>query len=182
MCSRWPMRFTFQAVMKTRCLWRRHCGKWAWRHQSKHYDSAYNDFTELLKVVPNDVDTLNNLAFMLADAMKRPKDAINFAKLKAPQMMDAHGRRTHQCDCDHGHLYDTLGWCSSRMRFRPARCRPTSPSSSMMPKRRFVRRSIRNHCPRRTCTWRWSMSRKRTWVSRRPRCRKGIRCGEAAGG
>ena len=78
-------------------------------YMAKKYDQAQAAFTELVeKVAPNDVDGLNNFAFMLADGMGKPKDGIKYAQ-KALQAL--------QTQSDPGNImtssatvYDTLGW------------------------------------------------------------------------
>jgi len=76
---------------------------------AKKYDQAEASFTELVeKVAPNDVDGLNNFAYMLADGMGKPKDGIKYAQ-RAIQALDT------QSDPDNimtssATVYDTLGW------------------------------------------------------------------------
>lgn len=78
------------------------------RFQSKHYGDADTDYRALLKIAPDDVDTLNNYAYMLADGMKKPKEAIEVAQ-KALEVL------TNRADVNSvaanlANVYDTLGW------------------------------------------------------------------------
>ena len=61
----------------------------------------------LLAIIPNDLETLNNLAYLLAEDMKKPKDALTFAQ-RAVDLMRA--GKVDLSFSNNGSLYDTLGW------------------------------------------------------------------------
>ena len=76
-------------------------------YEAKDFDSANTDYQELLKIVPDDIESLNNLSFMLADDMKRPADGLVFAQRAAKILR---GGAASVAFVNNGNVYDTLGW------------------------------------------------------------------------
>ncbi|HEY4330814.1 MAG TPA: tetratricopeptide repeat protein [Phycisphaerae bacterium] len=75
----------------------------------QQFQLAETSFKQLLAdISPNDVTSLNNYAFMLADGMNRPKDAIPFAE-KALKILRT-GADPYEVNAASGDVLDTLGW------------------------------------------------------------------------
>jgi tetratricopeptide (TPR) repeat protein len=78
------------------------------RNQCKQYAAAEKDFKALEVLMPNNVENMNNYAFMLADGMKRPKDAITYAE-RALKVLSTHSDIGTLTSIS-SNIYDTLGW------------------------------------------------------------------------
>jgi tetratricopeptide (TPR) repeat protein len=78
------------------------------RSQTKQYAAAEKDYKELDRLLPNNPDILNNYAFMLADGMKRPKEAIEHAE-KALKVLATRSNPGTVTSIS-ANVYDTLGW------------------------------------------------------------------------
>ena len=65
---------------------------------SKQYKLSAKAHTDVLAIKPNDVPTLNNLAFMLAEDMKQPAKAL------------AYGKKAYELWSDNAHIADTYGY------------------------------------------------------------------------
>jgi len=76
--------------------------------QAKLYAAAEKDYKELVNKQPDNVENLNNYAFLLADGMKRPKEAIVLAQ-KALKLLSTHSD-PGQLSASAANVYDTLGW------------------------------------------------------------------------
>jgi Flp pilus assembly protein TadD len=67
-------------------------------YQAGKREAAATTFEELLKVVPDDPEALNNVAYTLAEDLNRPQEALRYAKRAAElRPRDAN-------------VADTLGW------------------------------------------------------------------------
>jgi tetratricopeptide (TPR) repeat protein len=78
------------------------------RCQTKQYAAAEKDYKELESLMPGNVENINNYAFMLADGMNRPKDAITFAQ-RALKLL-ATSSDPDVVAANSADVYDTLGW------------------------------------------------------------------------
>ncbi len=67
-------------------------------YQGGKHAAAATAYEELLKVLPNDGETLNNLAYVLAENLGRPKEALEYA------------RRAVDLRPNDPNVLDTLGW------------------------------------------------------------------------
>ncbi|HUO09586.1 MAG TPA: tetratricopeptide repeat protein [Phycisphaerae bacterium] len=76
-------------------------------YQAKDFNSANTDYQELLKIVPDDIESLNNLSFMLADNMKNPKEGLVYATRAAKILRQGEDSIAF---VNNGNVYDTLGW------------------------------------------------------------------------
>ncbi|MGN6367203.1 MAG: tetratricopeptide repeat protein [Phycisphaerae bacterium] len=76
-------------------------------YEAKDFNNANTDYQELLKMVPNDIESLNNLSFMLADDMKRPADGLVYATRAAKILRSGD---VSIAFVNNGNVYDTLGW------------------------------------------------------------------------
>jgi tetratricopeptide (TPR) repeat protein len=76
--------------------------------QTKQYAAAEKNYLELEKIQPNNVENLNNYAFLLADGMNRPKDAIKYAET-AIKLLSTRSD-PGQLSSNAANVYDTLGW------------------------------------------------------------------------
>lgn len=77
-------------------------------YMTKDYPTAQQYYLEILKLNPNDVEALNNLAFMLADDMKKPAEGLKYAERAAALI-----RLRSPLDsgsASMANLYDTIGW------------------------------------------------------------------------
>ena len=76
-------------------------------YQNKEFDKSLGEYQELLKIEPEDLEALNNVSFLLADDLKRPKDGMPYAE-QAIKIL-----RTKPVDVifvNNGNLLDTYGW------------------------------------------------------------------------
>lgn len=75
---------------------------------TRDFGLAQQYYDELLKLNPDDVESLNNLAFMLADDMKKPAEGLKYAQ-RAAELVRARtpldGGSSNMAN-----LYDTIGW------------------------------------------------------------------------
>ena len=67
-------------------------------YQAGNREAAAAAFEELLKVVPDDPEALNNVAYTLAEDLNRPKEALRYAK------------RAVELRPRDSNVVDTLGW------------------------------------------------------------------------
>lgn len=77
-------------------------------YMTKDYVQAQLYYGELLKLNSDDIEALNNLAFMLADDLKKPADGLKYAERAATLI-----RSRSPLDGSMGNianLYDTIGW------------------------------------------------------------------------
>jgi tetratricopeptide (TPR) repeat protein len=77
------------------------------KYLAKDFEGAYQAYTELLKVSPHDLEVLNNLSFLLAENLKRPKEGLKYAE-EAVKIL-----RSGNVDLsfvNNGNVYDTYGW------------------------------------------------------------------------
>jgi tetratricopeptide (TPR) repeat protein len=77
--------------------------------QNKQYDLAVKDFEEILQATPDDVDSRNNYAFMLADSLNRPDDAIRHAQ-RALNLLQTRSASATRLAAAMPEVLDTLGW------------------------------------------------------------------------
>ncbi len=76
-------------------------------YQNKQFDKSLALYEELIKLEPEDLEALNNLAFLLAEDLKRPADGLVYAD-RAIKVL-----RTRPVDIvyvNNGNLLDTYGW------------------------------------------------------------------------
>lgn len=78
------------------------------RYQARKYDDAQKDFQELLKLAPEDFESMNNYAYMLADALHQYKDAVKYAQ-DALKFMNARADDAALMGSSSS-IKDTLGW------------------------------------------------------------------------
>jgi tetratricopeptide (TPR) repeat protein len=78
------------------------------RYQCKQYPAAARDYEELLKIEPQDVESLNNYAYMLADAMGSAPKGIEVAQ-KALSVLTTNST-VEQVASSLANVYDTLAW------------------------------------------------------------------------
>jgi tetratricopeptide (TPR) repeat protein len=78
------------------------------RSQNKQYAAAEKDYKELESLMPGSVENMNNYAFMLADGMNRPKDAIAYAQRALKLVTTRSDPDT--VTANSADVYDTLGW------------------------------------------------------------------------
>jgi tetratricopeptide (TPR) repeat protein len=78
------------------------------RCQNKQYAAAEKDFKEIDRIAPHNVENLNNYAFMLADGMNRPKEAIVYAQRALKLLATRSDLIT--VTSNSANVYDTLGW------------------------------------------------------------------------
>jgi tetratricopeptide (TPR) repeat protein len=78
------------------------------KYQAQQYVESEKDFKELLTLVPKDIESLNNYAFMLADAMNQPQQAIDLIQ-KAIKVLNTEVYE-NQVTTAYASIYDTLGW------------------------------------------------------------------------
>jgi len=77
------------------------------KYDARDFQGAYDAYNELLKSAPDDLEVLNNFAFLLAEDLHRPKDALPYAE-RAVKIL-----RTGNVDIsfvNNGNVYDTYGW------------------------------------------------------------------------
>ncbi len=77
-------------------------------YMAKNYPLSQQYYMDLLKLNPEDIESLNNLAFMLADDLKKPAEGLVYAKrarelIGTRSVLDASG-------ANYANLYDTIGW------------------------------------------------------------------------
>ncbi|GJQ27929.1 MAG: hypothetical protein HBSAPP02_29610 [Phycisphaerae bacterium] len=72
--------------------------------QLKRYDEAKTKYEEALKIDSNEPTALNNLAYLLADRMKKPAEALPYAE---------QANRLHRRS--NANVLDTLGWIQAEM-------------------------------------------------------------------
>ena len=77
-------------------------------YMDKKYSAAQDEFTALIKVAPDDINGLNNFAYMLADGMNKPKDGIKYAQ-QALRALATHSDLDDIMSTS-ATVYDTLGW------------------------------------------------------------------------
>lgn len=77
------------------------------RYQAQDFEHARQLYEELLSSRPDDLETLNNLAFMLADDLKRPADGLKYAE-KAVKVLKSKDQA--QVYVNNGNVMDTYGW------------------------------------------------------------------------
>ena len=79
-------------------------------YQNGEFDKALGYYDELLKLAPYDLETLNNVAYLLANDMKPPqaKKALEYAErsVNALQMQPQ-----EIVYVNNGNVFDTRGWC-----------------------------------------------------------------------
>lgn len=76
-------------------------------YQNKQFDSALKDYQALLQAEPEDLEALNNVAFMLADDMHRPADGLVYAE-RGNKILRT--KPISPVFVNNGNLYDTYGW------------------------------------------------------------------------
>jgi Tfp pilus assembly protein PilF len=77
------------------------------KYLAKDMEGAYQSYTEALKLTPNDLEVLNNLSFLVAEDLKRPKEGLKYAE-EAVKIL-----RTGSVELsfvNNGNVYDTYGW------------------------------------------------------------------------
>jgi tetratricopeptide (TPR) repeat protein len=79
-------------------------------YQAKKYEAASKDFIELLKIYPDDVDSLNNYAYMLADGMNKPMEALPHVQHAIHLIQTRSGDDAVKVTATAANLYDTLGY------------------------------------------------------------------------
>lgn len=76
-------------------------------YQAADYNASVQRYTELLKLIPDDLEALNNMAFLLGEDMKKPAEALPYAE-RAIKVL-----RTKPTDLsfvNNGNVLDTYGW------------------------------------------------------------------------
>ncbi len=81
-------------------------------YRAGNFPAAYKDFSALFVLAPDDIDNLNNVAFMLADSMGKPKDALPYAE-RAVKALQASGNPAVLV-ANTSNVYDTYGWVKFR--------------------------------------------------------------------
>jgi len=76
-------------------------------YQSGDVAAALKEFKELNKLFPTDLDTINNIAYITAEEMHKPKEALEFTKQAAKVLDD---RPVEAPNTDDGSILDTIGW------------------------------------------------------------------------
>jgi tetratricopeptide (TPR) repeat protein len=77
------------------------------KYMAKDYEGAYQTYLEVLKLAPDDLEVLNNVSFLLAEDLKRPKEGLKYAE-EAVKIL-----RTGNVELsfvNNGNVYDTYGW------------------------------------------------------------------------
>jgi tetratricopeptide (TPR) repeat protein len=77
------------------------------KYLSKDFEGANLAYTELLTLTPNDLEVLNNLSFLLAEELGRPKDGLKHAE-KAVKILQS--GNVDLSFVNNGNVYDTYGW------------------------------------------------------------------------
>lgn len=76
-------------------------------YQLKDYEATQKLYEEILTRQPDDLETLNNLAFLLAENLKRPADGVKYAE-KAVKVLKSKPQEIVYVN--NGNVFDTLGW------------------------------------------------------------------------
>jgi tetratricopeptide (TPR) repeat protein len=77
------------------------------QYEAKDFPGAEAHWKELLKSTPNDLESLNNLSFLLADDEKRPQDGLLYAEQAVKVLQNSDASSTF---VNNGNVYDTYGW------------------------------------------------------------------------
>ena len=80
-------------------------------YQSGRFQEAADDYKTLTDLVPDDIEALNNLAFILADELKKPADGLSYAERAVNILKVAPGETVM---LNNGNVYDTYGWVKFR--------------------------------------------------------------------
>jgi len=76
-------------------------------YQAKDYGRAMDYYQELLILEPNDVESLNNAAYLLADDLKRPRDAKELVDRAERLAVERSGQVMGTSEAN---VWDTIGW------------------------------------------------------------------------
>ena len=76
-------------------------------YESGRFEESAGYYQTLQELLPDDMETLNNLAFVLADELKKPKEGLPFAERAVKILKLAPGETAM---LNNGNVYDTFGW------------------------------------------------------------------------
>jgi tetratricopeptide (TPR) repeat protein len=89
------------------------------KYEAKQYAEAEKDFNAVLAMSPNDIQSLNNYAFMLADVMNQAPKAVEVANRALQELNTA--SYESEVTSSYADVYDTLGWAQLQAgKFEPA--------------------------------------------------------------
>ena len=77
------------------------------KQRTKDFEGASKDYQEMLKIVPDDLEGLNNYSFMLAEDMHQPEEGLKYAE-RAVKVL--RGGNVDIAFVNNGNVYDTYGW------------------------------------------------------------------------
>ncbi len=77
------------------------------QYQLGDYEAAAAIYKDVLKANPSDIEALNNLSFLLANDMKKPKDAMVYADQAMKVIRNSDASLSF---VNNGNVYDTYGW------------------------------------------------------------------------
>ena len=78
------------------------------------YEKAKGCFEDTLKIDPDSISALNNLAYVLADELGQPEQALPYAK-RAAQLSERSGAMDAGNPGRWAPIFDTLGWVHARL-------------------------------------------------------------------
>jgi len=76
-------------------------------YQLKIYDKALTYYEQLIGALPDDLEALNNVAYLLAEDLKRPEDALKYAQ-RAKRLIE--DRPVESSLAAYSNVMDTVGW------------------------------------------------------------------------
>ncbi len=76
-------------------------------YQLKNFDAALTYYQQLLQINPDDLEALNNTAYLLAEDLKRPEEGLKYAQ-HARQIID--NRPVESSLAAYSNVMDTVGW------------------------------------------------------------------------
>jgi tetratricopeptide (TPR) repeat protein len=77
------------------------------KYSAKDFLGAEKDYKELLTTTPDDLESLNNLSFLLAQDENKPKDGLLYAEQAVKVLHNSDASLTF---VNNGNVYDTYGW------------------------------------------------------------------------
>ncbi|MCH7719496.1 MAG: tetratricopeptide repeat protein [Planctomycetes bacterium] len=82
--------------------------------RTREYDKAKRCFEETLEINPDSISALNNLAYILADELGQPEQALPYAK-RAALLSERRGASDVGMSGKWAPIFDTLGWVHARL-------------------------------------------------------------------